>query len=171
MQGVQVWPLVRQLRSHMPLGAAKYLKKHKQKTVPLRWSHHCLNLTLKLTYTVAWPLWALQSVNGFGKQTHTLIHRDLFVVVQSFSHIWLSVTHELQHTRLPCPSPSPRAYSNSCPLSSWCHPTISSSVVPFSSCLPSFPAWVFSNQSALRIRWQKYWSFNFFQWIFRADFL
>ena len=89
---------------------------------------------------MAWPLWALQSVNGFGKQTHTLIHRDLFVVVQSFSHIWLSVTHELQHTRLPCPSPSPRAYSNSCPLGRWCHPTISSSVVPFSSCLPSFPA-------------------------------
>ena len=41
---------------------------------------------------------------------------------------------------LPCPSPSPRACSNSCPLSWWCHPTISSSVVPFSSCLQSFPA-------------------------------
>ena len=48
--------------------------------------------------------------------------------------------HALQHARLPCPSPSPRAYSNSCPLSWWCHPTISSSVVPFSSCLQSFPA-------------------------------
>ena len=47
----------------------------------------------------------------------------------------------LQHARLPCPSPSPRAYSNSCPLSRWCHPSISSSVVPFSSCLQSFPAW------------------------------
>ena len=46
----------------------------------------------------------------------------------------------LQHTRLPCPSPPPRACSNSCPLSQWCHPTISPSVVPFSSCLPSFPA-------------------------------
>ena len=45
----------------------------------------------------------------------------------------------LQHARLPCPSPSPRACSNSCPLSWWCHPTISSSVVPFSSCLQSFP--------------------------------
>ena len=45
-----------------------------------------------------------------------------------------------QHTRLSCPSPTPRAYSNSCPLSQWCHPTISSSVVPFSSCLQSFPA-------------------------------
>ena len=47
--------------------------------------------------------------------------------------------HGLQHTRLPCPSPTPGGYSNSCPLSQWCHPTISSSVVPF-SCLQSFPA-------------------------------
>ena len=47
--------------------------------------------------------------------------------------------HEPQHARPPCPSPTPRVYSNSCPLSQWCHPTISSSVVPF-SCLQSFPA-------------------------------
>ena len=46
----------------------------------------------------------------------------------------------LQHARPPCPSPTPRVYSNSCPLSRWCHPTISSSVGPFSSCLQSFPA-------------------------------
>ena len=48
--------------------------------------------------------------------------------------------HEPQHARLPCPSPTPRVYPNSCPLSRWCHPTISSSVIPFSSCLKSFPA-------------------------------
>ena len=48
--------------------------------------------------------------------------------------------HGLQHTRPPCPSPTPRVYSNSCPLSWWCHPTISSSVIPFFSCLQSFPA-------------------------------
>ena len=48
--------------------------------------------------------------------------------------------HRLQHTRLACPSPTPRASSNSGPSSWWCHPTISSSVVPFSSCLQSFPA-------------------------------
>ena len=48
--------------------------------------------------------------------------------------------HGLQHARLPCPSPTPRAYSNSCPLSWWCHPAISSSVVPFSSHFQSFPA-------------------------------
>ena len=47
--------------------------------------------------------------------------------------------HRLQHTRLPCPSPTPGVYSNSCPSSPWCHPTISSSVIPF-SCLHSFPA-------------------------------
>ena len=46
----------------------------------------------------------------------------------------------LQHTRPPCPSPIPRVYPNSCPLSQWCHPTISSSVIPFSSCPQSFPA-------------------------------
>ena len=48
--------------------------------------------------------------------------------------------HGLQHPRPPCPSPPPGVCSNSCPLSWWCHPTISSSVVPFSSCLQSFPA-------------------------------
>ena len=48
--------------------------------------------------------------------------------------------HGLQHTRLPCPSPSPGVCSNSCPLSHWCHPTTSSSVTPFSSCPQSYPA-------------------------------
>ena len=60
-----------------------------------------------------------------------------------FSHSVISDSwwpHGLQHTRLPCPSPTPRACSNSCPSSWWCHPTISSSVIPFSSCLQSFQA-------------------------------
>ena len=60
-----------------------------------------------------------------------------------FSHSVVSDSlwpHRLQHTRLPCPSPIPRAFSNSCPSCRWCHPTISSSVIPFSSCLQSFPA-------------------------------
>ena len=48
--------------------------------------------------------------------------------------------YELKHTKLPCPSLSPRVCSNSCPLSQWCHPTVSSSVAPCSSCLQSFPA-------------------------------
>ena len=58
-------------------------------------------------------------------------------VTQSCLTLW---PHGLQHARVPCPSPPPAACSNSCPLSLWCHPTISSSVVPFSSCLQSFPA-------------------------------
>ena len=48
--------------------------------------------------------------------------------------------HRLQHTRLPCPSPTPRAYSNSCPLHWWCHPVISPFVIPFFSCFQSCPA-------------------------------
>ena len=63
--------------------------------------------------------------------------------VSKFSHTIVSTSlrpHGLQHPRLLCPSPTPKACSNPCPLSRVCHPTISSSVVPFSSCLPSFPA-------------------------------
>ena len=59
-----------------------------------------------------------------------------------FSHSVVSNSlwpHGLQHSRPPCPSPTPGVYPNSCPLSRWCHPTTSSSVVPFSSCLKSFP--------------------------------
>ena len=63
-----------------------------------------------------------------------------FSLVQ-FSHSVVSDTsHGPQHARPPCPLPTPRVYSNSSLLSQWCHPTISSSVVPFSSCLQSFPA-------------------------------
>ena len=69
---------------------------------------------------------------------------------------------ELQHTRLPCPSPSPGVYSNSCPLSQWCHPTISSSVILFSSCPQYFPALLEkSSELALHIKWPKYWDFSF----------
>ena len=67
----------------------------------------------------------------------------------------------LQHSMLPCPSPSPRVCSNSCPLNRWCHPTILSSVVSFSSFPQSCPSIrVFSSESALCIRWPKYGSFS-----------
>ena len=69
--------------------------------------------------------------------------------------------HELQHARPPCPSPKPRVHSDTRPSSQWCHPAISSSVVPFSSCPQSLPAWVFSNESTLRMRWPNYRSFSF----------
>ena len=67
----------------------------------------------------------------------------------------------LQHARFPCPSPTPRAYSNSCPSRQWCHPTIPSRhpLVLLPSIFPS--SRVFSNESVLCIKWPKYWSFSF----------
>ena len=75
----------------------------------------------------------------------------LFYAFADLSNFWLNQfscsvvsdslqPHGLQHTRPPCPSATHRVYSNSCPSTRWCHPTISSSVIPFSSCLQSFPA-------------------------------
>ena len=106
---------------------------------------HCISWQMR---TLSWTFW------------WTLIN-IIILSVQSLSHIWLFATHGLQRARLPCPSPTPRACSNSCPSSQWCHPAISSSVVPFSSCLQSFPASVFSSESVLHITWPKYWSFGF----------
>ena len=68
--------------------------------------------------------------------------------------------HELQHTRPPCPSPTTGVHPNSCPPSRCCHPAISSSVVLF-SCPQSSSIRVFPNESALHVRWPKYWSFSF----------
>ena len=92
------------------------------------------------------------------------IHNVIFSSVQ-FSHSVVSDSFQargLQHASLPCPSPTPRVFSNSCPSTQWCHPTISSSVIPFSSC-PQIPPSirVFSNESTLHMRWPKYWSFSF----------
>ena len=60
--------------------------------------------------------------------------------IQLLSHVWHFVTHEPQHARPPCPSQTPRVHPNPCPSSQWCHATLSSSVIPFSSCPQSFPA-------------------------------
>ena len=65
---------------------------------------------------------------------------NIISVVQLLSFVDSLQPYGLQHARLPCPSPPPGVYSNSCPLNWWCQPIISSSVVPFSSCLQSFPA-------------------------------
>ena len=100
----------------------------------------------------------------------------------SFSMVWLISLfrivvqpHRRQHTRFPCPSASPGVCSNSCPSSQWCHPTLSSSVVPFSSCLQSFPTsgsfLIVSSLHhmpevlVLQLQHQS------FQWIFRTAFL
>ena len=83
--------------------------------------------------------------------------------------------HELQHARPPCPSPTPGVYSDSRPSSQWCHPAISSSVVPFSSCPQSLTAseffqWVNSlHEVAKGLEFQL--QHQSFQWIFRTDFL
>ena len=86
--------------------------------------------------------------------------------VQLLSHVWLFAIPWTVACQLHYPSPALRVCSNSCLLSQWWHPTISSSIVPFSSCLSFFllsissSIKVFSNESALRIRWPKYWSFS-----------
>ena len=109
--------------------------------------------------------------------------RNLIEACLSFSSVQFTLSvmssslwpHGLQHTRLPCPSPTPRACSDSCPLSWWCHPAISSSVIPFSSCLQSFPAsesfpmshFFASGGQSLALQLQHL----FVHWKFRTDFL
>ena len=95
--------------------------------------------------------------------------------VQPLSCVQFLWAHGLQHVRPPCPSPTPGVYSNSCPLSWWCHPSISSSVDPFSSCLQSFPAsgsfqWVCSSHQVAKVL-EFQLQPESFQWIFRTDFL
>ena len=83
--------------------------------------------------------------------------------------------HESQHTRPPCPSPTPRVDSHSCPSSQWCHLAISSSVIPFSSCLNLFQhqglfQWVSSSHQVAKVL-EIQLQHQTFQWIFRTDFL
>ena len=98
--------------------------------------------------------------HNYEEELYHMLHpRQWSITISSvqFSHsvIFDSLqTHGLQHARLPCPLPTPEAYSNSCPLSQWYHPTTSSSVVPFSFHLQSFPAsGSFLSESVLYIRW------------------
>ena len=100
--------------------------------------------------------------------SHGLRERQIFTylrLILLFTHLVVSNSlrpHGLQLTRLPCPSPSSGACWNSCPVSWWCHPTISSSVTPL-LLLPSiFPSFrVFSSELALCIKWPNYWNFSF----------
>ena len=95
--------------------------------------------------------------------------------VQSLSHVWLFATIWTAACQSSCPSPTPGACSNSCPLSQWCHPTISSSVIPLSSCLQSFPASEsfpvsqFFRSVAKVLEFQLH--YQSFRWIFWTDFL
>ena len=108
---------------------------------------------------------SIYSCNSFDMQLFCWVCTNLFLIFVTFSlyirssqllllfnHSVVSDSlrpHGLHHTRLPCPSPSPRACSNSCPSSWWCHLIISSSAAPFSSCLQSFPASGFFSMSQL----------------------
>ena len=118
-------------------------------------THQCILLQINLKS----PL-TVNSISGLSLHVHTHIHTHTHIIVLClllsklypvlffslsvrFSRSVVSNSLQslgLQHSRPPCPSPNPRVYSNTCPLSRWCHPTISSSVVPFSSRLQSFPA-------------------------------
>ena len=105
--------------------------------------------------------------------SYTLLHQFISSVTQS--RPTLCDPMDCRHTRPPCPSPTSEACSNSCPLSRWCHPTISSTVVPFSSLLQSFPAsgsfpmsqFFVSGGQNIGVQLQH----QSFQWIFRTDFL
>ena len=97
------------------------------------WSFHFYSIPLSSGSPLIWKKQILSY--HFIYVVFSLYPMQKFMLVQ-FSHSVMSDSlqpHGLQHTRLPCPSPTPGAYSNSCPSSLWCHPTISSSVVPFSS--------------------------------------
>ena len=105
--------------------------------------------------------WTSQVSELWGKSL--LCIRLWYVVVifiHSFNHVWNSLwPHGLQHTRLSCPSPSLRACSNSCPLSWWCHLILCHPLLLLPSIFPNIR--VFFNESALHVRWPKYWSFSF----------
>ena len=105
-------------------------------------------------------------------------YAPFYITSVQFSHSVMSDSlqpHEPQHARPPCPSLTPGVYPNSYPLSQWCHPTISSYVIPFSSCPQSFPSWGSFQMSQLfssggqNIRVSA--SASVFQWIFRTDLL
>ena len=108
----------------------------------------------RYTFLILFPYSLLQNVEQSFCAIQQVLVGYLFYILLLFSCSVVSNSlwpHGLQQARLPCPSPSLRACSNSCPLSPWCHPTISSSVVPFSSCLLSFQyqglflSWLFAS--------------------------
>ena len=116
-------------------------------------------------------------VQSWRGQFPLQLHEQSLRSVQ-FSHSVMSDSlqpHGLQHTRPPCALPTPGVYPNSCPFNWWCHPTISSPIIPFSSCLQSFPSSgsfqmrQFSYQVAKVLEFQL--QHQSFQWILRTDFL
>ena len=114
-------------------------------------------------------LWNVEAESGVEEDKPSVQFSSVWLL----SRVRLFVTPWPQHARPPCPSPTPEVYSNSCPLSRWCHPIISSCVIPFSSCLQSFPAsgsfqmsqFFTSGGQRMELKLQH----QPFQWIFRTD--
>ena len=103
--------------------------------------HLQLFKTLTCSFRIKCIKWRIEAWKGqiLQHSKHTRSPCTPLSSVQSLSHVRLFATHELQHARPPCPSPTPRVHSNSHPSIQWCHLAISSSVVPFSSCPQYFP--------------------------------
>ena len=94
---------------------------------------------LFLAYTLIMSFISLLYADSYpAHSSHSFL--NLFSSIQSLSRVQLFEPHELQHARPPCPSPTPAVHPTSCPLSWWCQPAISSSVIPYSSCPQSLPA-------------------------------
>ena len=131
-------------------------------------NHHskdkCDNLNLIITFSHKTLVFALLWLTNVVVSKSGEAYWNVKFSVQ-FSHSVVSDSlwpHGLQHTRPPCPSPTPRAYSYSCPLSRWCHPTVYILCHPLLLPPSIFPSIrVFSNELVPHIRWPNYWSFSF----------
>ena len=125
-----------------------FLRVTSQRGSTISFSKHLQKTSLGSTFIpnplFEWLLKSVQFLLSFGFFTRKQNNDGTYIICSaqlSRSVVSGSLRPQgLQHTRPPCPSPTPRVYSNSCPLSRWCHPTISFSVLPFSSCLQSFQA-------------------------------
>ena len=135
-------------------------------------------MVAKLEPFVCYLIYQNYLLNYKGSYIFVSLYKALWLLLLLFRHSVMSDylrSHGLQHARLPSPSPSTRAFSTSYPLSQWCHSTISSSVIPFSSCLQFFPAsgpfqWVSSLHQVAKVS-ELQLQHQSFQWIFWIDFL
>ena len=125
--GLQCLPLPRSLWYEVPSPEFCCCLRPDRRRMESRLSHYkdCVAKSISTSLSRAWNV-------------YLFVHQ--FSSVQSLSRVQLLQPREPQHSRPPCPSPTTGVHPNPCPLSRWCHPTISSSVVPFSSCPQSFPA-------------------------------
>ena len=163
------------LQGHVGLGKVRYGVQHAGLGVWLGLGSHSLSLSLhiyKMSLILVPTSNIVKDLNEIMHATHNQEKKNWAIITHQ-AHQFSSVQficsilseslrpHGLQHARSPCPLSTPRVYSNSCSLSRWCHPTISSChpILLQPSIFPSIR--VFSNGSVLCIRWPKYWSFRF----------